>query len=97
MSRSIDPRRPYRLEDSSYINDIPCVRTLEEKKQARKQARDVKKRTYENTQAASQRDFGDNPLCFAISERVTSSGNLRNVWRSYARSTIAQQSSMITQ
>ncbi|CAG8124329.1 unnamed protein product, partial [Penicillium nalgiovense] len=37
MSRSIDPRRPYRLEDSSCINDIPRVRTLEERKQVRKQ------------------------------------------------------------
>ncbi|KAJ5462784.1 hypothetical protein N7475_007728 [Penicillium sp. IBT 31633x] len=32
MSRSINPRRPYRLEDSSYINEIPYVRTLEERK-----------------------------------------------------------------
>ncbi|CAG8311204.1 unnamed protein product [Penicillium nalgiovense] len=60
MSRSIDPRRPYRLEDSSCINDIPRVRTLEERKQVRKQDRDAKKRTYENAQAALQRDFGDN-------------------------------------
>lgn len=61
MSRSIDPRRPYRLEDSSCINDIPLVRTLEEKKQMRMRIRDVKKRTYENAQAAFQRDFGDDP------------------------------------
>jgi hypothetical protein len=59
MSRSIDPRRPYRLEDSSCINDIPRVRTLEERKQARKRIRDVKKRTHENAQAALQREFGD--------------------------------------
>ncbi|KAJ5283267.1 hypothetical protein N7505_001247 [Penicillium chrysogenum] len=59
MSRSIDPRRPYRLEDSSCINDIPRVRTLEERKQVRKQDRDAKKRTYENAQAALQRDFGE--------------------------------------
>ncbi|CAG8877120.1 unnamed protein product [Penicillium salamii] len=59
MSRSIDPRRPYRLEDSSCINEIPRVRTLEERKQARKQVRDAKKRTYENAQAALQREFGD--------------------------------------
>ncbi|KAK9847394.1 hypothetical protein MYU51_019501 [Penicillium brevicompactum] len=59
MSRSIDPRRPYRLEDSSCINEIPRVRTLEERKRARKQVRDAKKRTYENAQAALQREFGD--------------------------------------
>ncbi|CAG8076243.1 unnamed protein product [Penicillium salamii] len=59
MSRSIDPRRPYRLEDSSCINEIPRVRTLEERKQVRKQVRDAKKRTYENSQAALQREFGD--------------------------------------
>ncbi|KAJ5454132.1 uncharacterized protein N7458_005088 [Penicillium daleae] len=27
---------PYRLKDLSYINDIPCVRALEDTKQARK-------------------------------------------------------------
>ncbi|CAG8400598.1 unnamed protein product [Penicillium salamii] len=59
MSRSIDPRRPYRLEDSSCINEIPRVRTLEERKQVRKQVRDAKKRTFENAQAALQREFGD--------------------------------------
>ncbi|KAJ5682146.1 hypothetical protein N7462_005311 [Penicillium macrosclerotiorum] len=32
ISRSIDPRRPYRLKDLSYINDIPCIRTLEDTK-----------------------------------------------------------------
>ncbi|KAJ5820533.1 hypothetical protein N7474_006124 [Penicillium riverlandense] len=57
MSRSIDPRRPYRLEDTSCINDIPRVRALEEKKQARKRTRDAKKRTYENAQAAFQQYF----------------------------------------
>ncbi|KAJ6103770.1 hypothetical protein N7486_003992 [Penicillium sp. IBT 16267x] len=61
MSRSIDPRRPYRLEDSSCINELPCVRSLEEKKQARTRIRDVKKRTYENAQATFQGEFGDDP------------------------------------
>ncbi|KAJ5263947.1 hypothetical protein N7478_011552 [Penicillium angulare] len=61
MSRSIDPRRPYRLEDSRCLNDIPHVRSLEERKQARSRIRDVKKRTYENAQAAFQREFGDDP------------------------------------
>ena len=45
ISRSIDPRRPYRLEDSSCINDIPRVCTLEDRRQARKRIRDAKKRT----------------------------------------------------
>ncbi|KAI2735701.1 hypothetical protein DTO013E5_8636 [Penicillium roqueforti] len=61
MSRSIDPRRPYRLEDSSCINDIPRVRTLEDRKQTRKQIRDATKRTYEEAHAALQQEFGDNP------------------------------------
>ncbi|KAJ5542729.1 hypothetical protein N7535_005153 [Penicillium sp. DV-2018c] len=61
MSRSIDPRRPYRLEDSSCINDIPRVRTLEDRKQARKRIRDAKKRTYEDARATLQQEFGDNP------------------------------------
>ena len=60
MSRSIDPRRPYRLEDSSCINDIPRVRTLEDRKQTRKQIRDATKRTYEEAHAALQQEFGDN-------------------------------------
>lgn len=61
MSRPIDPRRPYRLEDSSCINDIPRVRTLEDRNQTRKRIRDAKKRAYEDAQAALQQVFGDNP------------------------------------
>lgn len=61
MSRSIDPRRPYRLEDSSCINDIPRVRTLEDRRQARKRIRDAKKRAYEDAQAALQQEIGDDP------------------------------------
>ncbi|OGE48455.1 hypothetical protein PENARI_c028G03021 [Penicillium arizonense] len=61
MSRSIDPRRPYRLEDSSCVNQIPRVIAMEEFKQAREQARDVKRRTFENAQFALQREFGDDP------------------------------------
>lgn len=52
MSRSIDPLRPYRLEYSSCINDIPHLRTLDDRKQARKRIRDAKKRTYEDAQVA---------------------------------------------
>ncbi|KAJ5132574.1 hypothetical protein N7448_006732 [Penicillium atrosanguineum] len=35
MSRSIDPRRPYKLEESSAVNRVPRVVALEELKQAR--------------------------------------------------------------
>ena len=48
MSRSIAPRRPYRLEDSSCINDIPRVRALEDRKQGKKRIRDIKMRTYKD-------------------------------------------------
>jgi hypothetical protein len=37
------------------------VRTLEDRKQARKRIRDAKKRTYEDAQATLQQEFGDNP------------------------------------
>lgn len=42
MSWSIDPWRPYKLsaEDSSSINELPCVCALQELVQKRKQARD---------------------------------------------------------
>ncbi|KAJ5593270.1 hypothetical protein N7537_010174 [Penicillium hordei] len=32
ISRSINPYRPYRLKDSSYIKDIPHIHTLEDRK-----------------------------------------------------------------
>jgi hypothetical protein len=70
MSRSIDPRRPYRLEDSSCINDIPCVRALEDTKHARKRIRDVKMRVYEDAQAAFQREFGDDPRGATLSRNA---------------------------
>lgn len=43
MSRSIDPRRPYKpsAEDSSSINKLPRVCALQELVQKRKQARDL--------------------------------------------------------
>jgi hypothetical protein len=70
MSRSIDPRRPYRLEDSSCINDVPRVRALEATKQARKRIRDVKMRTYEDAEAAFQRELGDDPQSATLSRTV---------------------------
>lgn len=52
MSRSIDPRRPYKLatEDSNAINKLPRVCALQELVQKRKQARDLcfgKQKKYE--------------------------------------------------
>ena len=61
MSRSIDPRRPWRLDDSTCVNDIPSVRTLEDKKQASKRIRDDKKLTYEQAQDVLERRFSDGP------------------------------------
>ncbi|CAI7602552.1 unnamed protein product [Penicillium pancosmium] len=61
MSRSIDPRRPWRLDDSTCINDIPSVRTLDDEKQASKRIRDDKKLTYEQAQDALERRFSDGP------------------------------------
>ncbi|CAG8944722.1 unnamed protein product [Penicillium salamii] len=60
INRSINPHRPYRLKDLSCINNIPHVRTLEERKQVWKQVRNAKKHTYKNAQTALQREFGDN-------------------------------------
>lgn len=60
MSRSIDPRRPYRLEDPSCIDEVPSVCALEEKKQACAQTRDVKRRIYENAEDALHQNFGNN-------------------------------------
>ncbi|OQD77334.1 hypothetical protein PENANT_c114G05410 [Penicillium antarcticum] len=76
MSRSIDPRRPYRLEDSSCINDIPRVCTLEDRKQARKRIRDAKKRAYEDAQATLQQEFGDNPPQSGAHSRI-----IRKRWK----------------
>lgn len=70
MSRSIDPRRPYQLDDSSYINDIPRVRALEDRKQARKRIRDVKMRTYKDAQAALQQEFGNNTQSAPLSRTI---------------------------
>ncbi|KAJ5111736.1 hypothetical protein NUU61_001366 [Penicillium alfredii] len=62
MSRSIDPRRPYKLEDSSSINAIPRVCTLQEAVDARRQIRDRNKRAYKNLNEIFQKAFeGDSP------------------------------------
>jgi hypothetical protein len=56
MSRSIDPRRPYKLEDTSCVNNIPRMRTLQTRVGERKQYRDQMKRAFE----MAERDFGRN-------------------------------------
>ena len=77
MSRSIDPRRPYKLEDSSAVNRVPRVVALEELKQAREQARGMKKSVYENAHFALQREFGDDPP-----QKTSVSRHLRKLYKS---------------
>ncbi|KAF7174465.1 hypothetical protein CNMCM6106_008809 [Aspergillus hiratsukae] len=52
MSRSIDPRRPYKLEDTSVVNKVSRMRDLQQRVCERKQLRDEKKRAF-------QQNFGD--------------------------------------
>ncbi|RHZ58146.1 DUF3435 domain-containing protein [Aspergillus thermomutatus] len=59
MSRSIDPRRPYKLEDTSCVNNIPRVRTLQTRVCERKQFRDEMKRAFEMAERDFERRFGD--------------------------------------
>ncbi|KAL2784221.1 hypothetical protein BJX66DRAFT_330114 [Aspergillus keveii] len=59
MSWSIDPRRPYKLEDNSYVNNIPRVRTLQTRVCERKQFRDEMKRAFETAERDFERCFGD--------------------------------------
>jgi hypothetical protein len=59
MSRSIDPRRPYKLEDTSCVNNIPRVRTLQTRVCERKQFRDEMKRAFETAERDFERRFGD--------------------------------------
>lgn len=59
MSRSIDPRQPYKLEHSSRVNDLPRVQMLQGHVHGRKQLRDEKKRSYEATERDFQQTFGD--------------------------------------
>ncbi|KAL4861811.1 hypothetical protein BDV12DRAFT_190834 [Aspergillus spectabilis] len=59
MSRSIDPRRPYKLEDTSCVNNIPRVRTLQTRVCERKQFRDQMKRAFETAERDFERCFGD--------------------------------------
>ncbi|KAL2802972.1 hypothetical protein BJX63DRAFT_90216 [Aspergillus granulosus] len=59
MSRSIDPRRPYKLEDTSCVNNIPRMQTLQTRVCERKQHRDKMKRAFETAEQDFKRNFGD--------------------------------------
>ncbi|KAB8069060.1 hypothetical protein BDV29DRAFT_183512 [Aspergillus leporis] len=59
MSRSIDPRRPYKLEDTSCVNSVPRVRALQKRVCERKQLRDEMKRAFEMAERDFQQNFGD--------------------------------------
>ncbi|KAL4758475.1 uncharacterized protein BDW70DRAFT_141802 [Aspergillus foveolatus] len=59
MSRSIDPRRPYRLEDTRCVNEIPCVRALQNRVSERKEYQDKMKRAFEKAEQDFQQNFGD--------------------------------------
>ncbi|KAF7169343.1 hypothetical protein CNMCM6106_004230 [Aspergillus hiratsukae] len=59
MSRSIDPRRPYKLEDTSVVNKVLCMRDLQQRVCERKQLRDEKKRAFGIAERAFQQNFGD--------------------------------------
>ncbi|KAE8131386.1 hypothetical protein BDV38DRAFT_264632 [Aspergillus pseudotamarii] len=48
ISWSIDPWRPYRLDNTSCVNQVPRVRALQEHVRKRKQIRDGKKRAYDS-------------------------------------------------
>ncbi|KAL4865177.1 hypothetical protein BDV12DRAFT_175034 [Aspergillus spectabilis] len=59
MSRSIDPRRPYKLEDTRCVNEIPRVRSLQKRVCERKQYRNKMKQAFETAERDFQQNFGD--------------------------------------
>ncbi|KAF7122872.1 hypothetical protein CNMCM5793_000982 [Aspergillus hiratsukae] len=59
MSRSIDPRRPYKLEDTSVVNKVPRVCELQKRVNERKEVRDKMKRASEMAERDFQQKFGD--------------------------------------
>ncbi|PYH75799.1 hypothetical protein BO82DRAFT_409090 [Aspergillus uvarum CBS 121591] len=59
MSRSIDPRRPYKLEDTSIVSKVPNVCKIQKKVIERKEVREKMKRAFEMTEWDFQRKFGD--------------------------------------
>ncbi|KAB8213297.1 hypothetical protein BDV33DRAFT_210344 [Aspergillus novoparasiticus] len=58
MSRSIDPRRPYKLDDTSCVNEVPCVLLLRKRSQARKNNLDQIKLAFETAKQAFEQTFG---------------------------------------
>ena len=58
MSRSIDPRRPYKLDDTSCVNEVPRVRSLQEQVRGRKPLWNKKKGAFEVVEREFQQNFG---------------------------------------
>ncbi|KAK1146187.1 hypothetical protein N8T08_003277 [Aspergillus melleus] len=52
------PRRPYKLDDTSCVNDVPRVRALQEHVRKRKQIRDEEKRAYDAAEGELLQRFG---------------------------------------
>lgn len=61
ISCSIDPHRPWRLENSNCINDTPSVYTLENRKEKFKRIQNDKKHTYEQALDVLEWKFGNYP------------------------------------
>ncbi|EAW17037.1 DUF3435 domain-containing protein [Aspergillus fischeri NRRL 181] len=59
MSQSINPRRPYKLEDTSVVNKVPRVCELQKRFNERKEVRDKMKRAFEMAERDFQQKFGD--------------------------------------
>jgi hypothetical protein len=59
MSRSIDPRRPYKLEDTSVVNKVEIVALLQKRVEERKEVRDEMKRAFEIAERDFKQKFGD--------------------------------------
>ncbi|KAL4958922.1 DUF3435 domain-containing protein [Aspergillus stella-maris] len=76
MSRSIDPRRPYKLEDTRCVNEIPCVRALQERVSERKQYRDKIKRAFEKAEQDFQQNFGDYAHHKKVKKKLRSSARM---------------------
>ena len=58
MSRSIDPRRPYKLDDTSCVNEVPRVRSLHGHVRGRKLLWNKKKGAFEAAEREFQQTFG---------------------------------------
>ena len=58
MSRSIDPRRPYKLDDTSCVNEVPHVCSLHGHVHGRKLLWNKKKGAFEAAEQEFQQTFG---------------------------------------